>query len=408
MTHRSPRRRMHAFTLVELLVVITILGILIALLIPAISAAVRTARNASTTTDINGLATALNQFKSTYSDFPPSRVYLNEAGYYPTGATNVYLAANGTDITLGSLAQRSISSLKKFWPRVLFSSSGVVFPSGSTNFYDFNGNGDFDGGPIQGGFILQGHECLTFFLGGIPYNPNGGPTGMGMSGFGKNPTNPFSNMIAGAPMYRGAGAGSTQPMFDFKPSRLALDPNAPNLNLRYLNPVDPNLSPRIQYGYGIPGYIDTIGSTSPTTGGQINFYAYFSAYGGAYDPNDCNFPEVDLSGNSIALTTAVNFPCFPAGGGSATNLCASYSPNPYTSSSAAPNNGGTAVFQSPNTFQIISSGLNGVFGPGGRWTNSAQESLPFEGPAIDHTSDASIRQLENDNLSNFNNSKLGG
>ena len=54
--------------------------------------------------------------------------------------------------------------------------------------YDFNGNGVHGTQP----YILQGHECLVFFLGGIPLQT---ASGYGMTGFGKDPTNPFTNNL---------------------------------------------------------------------------------------------------------------------------------------------------------------------------------------------------------------------
>ena len=67
-------RRRSAFTMVELLVVILIIAILIALLVPAVMSAVRAAKNAQVSSEIQALATALNSFKTAYSDFPPSRI----------------------------------------------------------------------------------------------------------------------------------------------------------------------------------------------------------------------------------------------------------------------------------------------------------------------------------------------
>ena len=48
---KNPRRR-RGFTLVEMLIVITIIGILVALLVPVILGAVRTAKNAAVTAEI--------------------------------------------------------------------------------------------------------------------------------------------------------------------------------------------------------------------------------------------------------------------------------------------------------------------------------------------------------------------
>lgn len=352
MTRPTPQNRPRAgFTLVELLIVIVIIGILVALIVPAIMGAVRVANNARVTAEINNFAAALEQFKSKYGDYPPSRVILYEGGGYNTTSSAAPPSRTKTDITLGQLSQRSLQYLRKFFPKAV--------PPTASHWHDFNGNGTADSGALY----LEGHECFVFFLGGIPNHT--GKT-IGTTGFGRNPLFPFTNQIIGGGAM--ASDARTKPLYEFRANRL----------------IDSD-------GDGIPGYVDPLNAGSS----NAQYYAYFSAYGNnMYDPNDMNLASDGELGSSSAEYFNVKI-------GVSGNSVSSPSPNPYctdppASGSQFPN------FINPTSFQIISAGYDSTFGPGGQYSpNSNEAALPTSGKA-----GTNARLYEQDNLSNFATGRL--
>lgn len=74
--HSPPRRR--GFTLVELLVVIAIIGILIALLLPAIQAAREAARRSQCANNLMELIVAVQSYESVHEAYPPGSIDPND------------------------------------------------------------------------------------------------------------------------------------------------------------------------------------------------------------------------------------------------------------------------------------------------------------------------------------------
>jgi prepilin-type N-terminal cleavage/methylation domain-containing protein/prepilin-type processing-associated H-X9-DG protein len=90
MTDTCRQQRCRGFTLVELLVVIAIIGILVALLLPAIQAARESARRSQCTSNLKNVALALHSYHDAKKEFPAAIRYPAGTNYSPLTDTRLF------------------------------------------------------------------------------------------------------------------------------------------------------------------------------------------------------------------------------------------------------------------------------------------------------------------------------
>ena len=234
---RSPRpararRAPAAFTLLELLIAIAIIGILASLILTVAGSANIKAKNAQVSVDIKDLEKGIAAFKQRFNGAePPSRITLYEAHTGWAGDP------------------RSMGLIRQIWPQFDF-----------TIDRDINNNGT-----TTDTITLTGSECLVFFLGGIPdlaIAPGSpGFPGRAPLGFSQNPANPFA-----------IGGSNREKFMEFNINRF----------------TDVN-------GNGMMEYADTLPGQVQISAGQAAWpfwlpwasstpYLYYSSYGGqGYD-----------------------------------------------------------------------------------------------------------------------------
>lgn len=304
------RLRLHktnrsAFTLVELLMVMAIIAILVSLVAAGLFKVMNQVGIVRTRTEISEMEAALAAFMQDYNlpNPPPSYLVLREDLAY--------------NLTVPLEAQ-SLQFLKQAFGKNLGASGGI----------DWNGNGQIDTGV---GMVLEGEQCLIFYLGGIP--------------------NTAAQLAGAPPQCLGFSTNNVKPSWGSMPV-LGENPNGPRRG-PYFNFQTGRLVPPTVVNPSFPAnlasqtffvYIDAWNVKVNTLGGTGMPYAYFSSFG---------------NNNQYNIYTAVASLYAPLGQGDCESIGLKVGATMYSASAYYQALGS---YTNPNKFQIISAGQDGVFG----------------------------------------------
>ncbi len=123
---RRPDSPASAFTLVELLIVIAIIGVLIALMLPAIQAAREAARRDACINNQKQLADALLNYESAHGHFPAGRVGCDDVGdANPPAVPSIAACPPGLPPEKKSAASGFVTILPQLEQQALFDQLGV-------------------------------------------------------------------------------------------------------------------------------------------------------------------------------------------------------------------------------------------------------------------------------------------
>ena len=187
---RHLRRGRQAFTLVELLVVITIIGILVALLVPAIGSALNNANNARMGIEISQMAQQLELYRGKYGEYPPDFIsgptndqtqmntHLSRSFRYRNTQTDA-VVANGLDPAEALVFWLSGFSADKSFPLSKRESPDPTWKAfkGTNPFFDFDqtrlDDKDTDGWPE---YYPEGSEMPYIYVRADSYGVKNGET----------------------------------------------------------------------------------------------------------------------------------------------------------------------------------------------------------------------------------------
>jgi prepilin-type N-terminal cleavage/methylation domain-containing protein len=376
------RRIIHkqsAFTLVELLVVIAIISILVGLLVPAVRYAYTTSVESAAKLEIEGLATAIETYRTNYGDYPPDGSSWTVVERH---LRKRFPQIEAEERELLNPANRAAA----------FRSSWLVVPNNDSEPFG-------DAADLR---VMEPAEALVFWLGGFSDDPHHPLTGEG---------GPFK-WIDPSDATKGLQYNTTRKnaLFDFKAGRLTLE----QVNVSGVSyPIS------ISNDESLLGLREvTVAQPSMPSAGPVNdlLPMYFSSLSETpivyFDSRTYGF--VKIGGYYF------NRFVIPGSGGAA---------RPYKSDTAYDNpvrSGASASeiadhnyrYTEEKKFQIISAGNDGLFGGDPGTVGSNPVLFRFRSGISDvgnttlskykmPTDSATKASAQYDNLSNFSDGKLG-
>jgi len=349
---KPPRR---GFTLTEILIVIVIIGMLMALLLPAINAARTRAKEAVIKIDLSQLEAALEHYKDTYGDYPPD--FFGVQDEFPDEIRKPARAA-------------VLRHLRKAFPRIHVSSG----PNAWDEFCDHFNNHHTPNFPANLRFQdLSPASALVFWLGGLPdasFDPsNNILSSKRLRGFSANPQHPF------------ASEGSRRKkLFDFDETRLRGfddDENVPPADRKWERwPMYSAANTKVPYVYFKSRHKEYAFDTSGDGSGPVH-------------PFFCAFDESKHRLIDGAAQWAARQPT-----GTDANICVPYLRDVKGSDPSATIS--ERMWNKEDSFQIIAPGVDEAFGNGG--------AANFRVSTLSDT--FSENDGDYDNLTNFSEGRL--
>ncbi|MDO5554578.1 MAG: DUF1559 domain-containing protein [Planctomycetia bacterium] len=141
-----------AFTLVELLVVIAIIGILIALLLPAVQAAREAARRMQCTNNLKQLGIAVHNYHDSYNTFPASSMYCVSPPPVDTDTEYMAFGWNWRITLLPFMEQGPLYESLSFDGTEPF----AAFEYGSPDTLNF---ANYDNNKVLGNLVIPAYKC---------------------------------------------------------------------------------------------------------------------------------------------------------------------------------------------------------------------------------------------------------